>query len=69
MALKRGEQLPQLPLVQLGFSKNVLPTKQLRLKRTAFVPCISQRNVVRGADEIDRILALGRAGKIRGGRR
>jgi hypothetical protein len=52
---------------RLGFSENVLPLTQLRLKRDQTVP-VNNRNVVKGKD-IARVLELGRQGKILGGRR
>lgn len=54
--------------IQLGFSDNVLPAKQLTLRKIGFVPKYSP-NIVRGTREIERCLAMGKDGKIRGGRR
>lgn len=56
------------PYIQLGFSKNVLPAKQLSLRKIGFVPKYNM-NIVRGSAEIERCLSLAKDGKIRGGRR
>jgi hypothetical protein len=53
---------------RLSFSDNVLSIGPLRLRRLGFVPS-HDPNIVRGYAEIEKCLALGKAGKIKGGKR